>query len=60
MPITRNVNYRVLYFFHGQQAVVISHGLQKQQERVPQEDIELAKARMSLFRANPRAHTFEE
>lgn len=29
------INYRILYFFHGQQAVVLSHGFDKQQAAVP-------------------------
>ena len=59
-PKSRNVNYRVLYFFHAQEAAVVSHGIQKQQEKVPPKEIALAKARMALFKANPRTHTFEE
>jgi len=50
----------VLYFFHGKRAAVISHGIQKQQERVPPKDIAVAKARMAMFRADPKSHTFEE
>jgi len=57
---SRNVNYRVLYFFHGKLAAVISHGIQKQQEKVPTKEIALARARMAMFKANPGAHTFEE
>ncbi len=57
---SRNVNYRVLYFFHGQEAVVVSHGIQKQTERVPPKEIELARARMAEFRAKPKAHTYTE
>jgi phage-related protein len=57
---SRNVNYRMLYFFHGREAAVVSHGIQKQQEKVPAKEIALAKARMAMFRANPKPLTFEE
>lgn len=57
---SRNVNYRILYFFHGQVAAVISHGIRKQQERVPPREIDLARGRMARFKANPGAHAFEE
>jgi phage-related protein len=35
----QSVNYRMLYFFHGQAAVVLSHGLQKEKE-VPAKEID--------------------
>jgi phage-related protein len=57
---SRNVNYRMLYFFHGQEASVVSHGIQKQQKKVPAKEIVLARARMAQFRAAPKLHTFEE
>jgi phage-related protein len=53
------VNYRVLYFFHGQSAVVLSHGLQKE-KIVPPKEIDLALDRMNLFRADPNNHTAKE
>src|SRR5437879_1218125 len=31
----QRVNYRVLYFFHGRSAVVLSHGLQKEKSIPP-------------------------
>jgi len=34
----RNVQYRLLYFFHGREAVVISHGTTKR-KRVPPSEI---------------------
>ena len=54
------VNYRMLYFFHGQQAIVLSHGFHKQQAKVPPKEIELAKLRLQQFGANPKLHTHEE
>jgi phage-related protein len=51
------VNYRILYFFHGRQAVVVSHGLLKQQRRVPEAEIELAIRRRRAFESDPETHS---
>ena len=53
------VNYRLLYFFHGKAAAVLSHGLTKQRE-VPAREIELAIRRKQLFETSPKDHTHEE
>ena len=54
------INYRVLYFFHGRQAVVVSHGIVKQRADVPRREIELASERMKRYRGAPARHTQEE
>lgn len=54
------VNYRLLYFFHGQQAIVLSHGLIKQQAAVPPAEIKRAKERKAAFESNPAGHTYKE
>jgi phage-related protein len=54
----RDVHYRVLYFFHGQRAV-ISHGLVKERE-VPSSEIDLAIDRRRRFEKDPDGHTFGE
>lgn len=54
-----HVQYRILYFFHGNAAVVLSHGLTKEQA-VPAGEIELAMARRKKFMSNPARHTWEE
>jgi phage-related protein len=54
----QTVNYRMLYFFH-QQTAVISHGLTKE-EQVPDREIELAIRRRRLFEKNPAKYTYEE
>ena len=54
------VNYRMLYFFHGQQAIVLSHGITKQQAVVPPIEIERAKLRRKAFEINPQRHTHTE
>lgn len=53
------VNYRILYFFHGQNVVVLAHGLTKETE-VPEAEIERAIRRKMTFEANPKDHTWEE
>jgi phage-related protein len=52
------VNYRMLYFFHGRTAVVVSHGFSKQQAKVPPREIRAAVERKKRFETNPKAHTF--
>ena len=53
------VHYRVLYFFHGNLAVVLSHGIIKERE-VPPKEIDKAIQRKRRFQANPKRHTHEE
>jgi phage-related protein len=54
------VQYRMLYFFNGQVAVVISHGIMKQGATVPPIEIERATRRRLAFAANPQLHTHGE
>jgi putative component of toxin-antitoxin plasmid stabilization module len=53
----QGVHYRMLYFFHGRIAVVISHGITKERE-VPPTEIRRAVRAKEVFEANPAAHTF--
>jgi phage-related protein len=50
------VNYRVLYFFCGKNAVCLSHGLTKE-GRVPDADIDRAVKRKKLVATNPDRYT---
>ena len=54
------VNYRMLYFFHGREAVVVSHGIMKQRADVPSREIDLALDRKRLFEDDPAAHSHRE
>ena len=54
------VNYRMLYFFHGRVAAVLSHGFAKQRAKVPAREIRLALKRKERFEADPEARTYEE
>jgi len=56
----QSVNYRVLYYFHGNQLVVLSHGFTKQRASVPAKEIITAVERMKRFKASPSRHTFKE
>src|SRR4051812_9393548 len=42
------VNLRMLYFFHGREAAVVSHGFAKE-GKLPQKEIDLATERMKKF-----------
>ena len=53
------IQYRILYFFHGEVTAVVSQGLVKERE-VPPKEIDRAVKRKVLFEANPQRHTFEE
>ena len=52
-----NVNYRILYFFHGRSAAILAHSLTKERE-VPDKDIYLALERSHVFVQNPKAHSY--
>jgi phage-related protein len=52
------VNYRMLYFFHGRTAAVVSHGIMKQQAEVSPKDVGRAAQRKKLFESDPRQYTF--
>ena len=52
-----NINYRLLYFFHGNDCVVLTHGITKE-NKVPATEIDKAIERKHLFESNPTNHTF--
>ncbi len=56
---SQRLNYRILYFFHGRSAVVLSHGLQKE-KAVPPREIELALHRKLLFASDPDKYGLTE
>ncbi|MBI2336321.1 MAG: type II toxin-antitoxin system RelE/ParE family toxin [Deltaproteobacteria bacterium] len=56
----RGIQYRLLYFFHGREAVVLSHGIIKQASKVPLKEIELALKRKITFEKNPAVHSYSE
>jgi len=54
----QGTHYRMLYFFHGRTAVVLTHGILKERE-VPAREIEKAIGAKSAFELDPTAHTFK-
>jgi len=55
----QGVNYRLLYFFHGATAAVLSHGLVKERV-VLSGEIDAAIERRRKFVADPAKHTYRE
>jgi hypothetical protein len=53
------MNYRMLYFFHGNIAAVVSHGIVKE-AKVPPKEIDQAIERMTKFEHDPETHTYKE
>ena len=53
------VQYRILYFFHGQQVAVLAHSLIKE-DAVPRIDLERAIARRKTFLKHPSRHSYQE
>jgi len=54
----QGVHYRMLYFFHGTAAVIVSHGLTKERQ-VPPREIDLAVRRKEQFDASPKRHAYK-
>lgn len=55
----RRVQYRILYFFHGQNVTILTHGLVKE-GKVPDVEIKRAIERKKKFEADPKKHTYIE
>jgi phage-related protein len=51
-----HVNYRILYFFHGQNIALLAHALTKERA-IPPADLARAKARKAAYEKHPTAHT---
>lgn len=54
----QRVNYRMLYFFHGKNVAVLTHGFTKE-KRVPPQEITRAKESRQLVEGNFKRHTAE-
>lgn len=52
----QGIHYRMLYFFHGRTATVVSHGLVKERA-VPPGEIDLAVQRKKKFERAPKTHS---
>lgn len=53
------VNYRILYFFHGQNVATLGHAITKE-GKIPDAEIERTSRRKEAFERNPARHTYEE
>lgn len=54
----QSLNYRMLYFFYGNQIVVLTHGLKKE-KGVPPKEIDRAVELKEKFEADPKSHAFQ-
>ena len=54
-----NVNYRILYFYHGQNVAILAHGLTKE-AKVPKQDIERAIERKANFEKDAERYSYQE
>lgn len=54
------VQYRILYFFSGQNVAILAHAITKDEDRVPDTEIERAIQQKAEFEANPAVHTYVE
>ena len=52
----QSVNYRMLYFFHGRTAAVVSHGCTKER-KVPKRQIDNAVERKTRFQGDPKMYS---
>lgn len=55
----QGINYRILYFFHGRKAIVLSHGIIKERI-VPVSQIDKAVRNKINFEKDPISHSFAE
>jgi phage-related protein len=54
------VQYRILYFFSGQNVAILAHAIAKDENQVPDMEIERAIQRKAEFEVNPAVHTYTE
>lgn len=52
-----HVNYRILYFFHGQNVALLTHALTKKR-KIPPADLRRAKERKTTFGRNPTRYSY--
>jgi len=57
---SEGVQYRVLFFFHGRDTCVISHGIAKNSAEVPPAEIDKAIRNRTKYLADPERHTYTE
>jgi len=58
-PKVGHVHYRMLYFFHGRDVVVLTHGFTKE-GRIPPAELRRALRKKAAFERNPEVHSYCE
>jgi len=53
-----SIRYRIFYFFHGEQGVIL-HGFKKKQKKAPENEIEKAVEEKTQYESNPKGHGWE-
>jgi phage-related protein len=53
----QGINYRILYFFYKDQAIIVSHGIIKEKQ-VPSTEIEQGIKHKTNFEKNPDFHSY--
>jgi phage-related protein len=59
-PAYLGVQYRILYFFAGKGIVIVSHGFSKKTDKVPENEIERALRRKTIYEERQRGSEGEE
>ncbi|MFB2894237.1 type II toxin-antitoxin system RelE/ParE family toxin [Aerosakkonemataceae cyanobacterium BLCC-F50] len=54
------VQYRILYFFHGQNVAILAHAITKEGDEVLDNDIDRAIKRKEQFEISPEIYTYVE
>jgi phage-related protein len=52
------IRLRMLFFFHGKERAVVTHGLKKKTDEIPSVDIDRAIEKKNKYEAHAEAHTF--
>jgi phage-related protein len=55
----RNIQYRILYFFDGQNIAILAHSIIKEDSSVPHKDIDIAIKRKQAFITDPKTYTYQ-
>ena len=55
----KNVQYRILYFYHERKTIVLSHGLVKKR-KVPRKELKRAIENRNKYMQDPQKHTFQD
>lgn len=55
-----HVQYRLLFFYHKNDIVVLAHAFIKKGDKVPDKDIDTTVTRKTFYTADPEGHTYEK